>query len=75
MKFLRKIEAINYYTNKIKNKTNIQYGLFQEDVDRSGSKCFYVEDIHKIYNKIINVAEPHFYEFWTDNMKIAFINI
>jgi hypothetical protein len=72
MRFLKKQEAINYYTNKIKNKTKISYGLFQEDVDRAGSKCFYVEDIKNIYKKIISSAEPHFYEFWTENTPIVF---
>jgi len=72
MKFLRKLEAINYYINKIKNQTKVRFGLFQEDVDRAGSKCFYVEDIKKIYNKIINSAEPHFYEFWTEDTPIVF---
>ena len=72
MKFLKKQEAINYYTNKIKNKIKIQNGLFQEDVDRAGSKCFYVEDIKKIYNKILSLEKPHFYEFWTENTPIVF---
>ena len=68
MKFLKKIDAIHYY-NKIDNKS---YSLFQEDIDRTGSKCFYVEDIKKIYNKIIRSATPHFYEFWTENTKMVF---
>ena len=72
MKFLKKIEAINYYNNRIRNNTKLSYGLFQEDVDRAGSKCFYVEDKLNIYKKIIKSATPHFYEFWTENTKMVF---
>jgi hypothetical protein len=69
MKFLRKQEAIQYY-NKHKAKQSLY--LFQEDIDRAGSKCFHVDNIKKIYDNIIKLKKPHFYEFWTEDMPIKF---
>ena len=46
--------------------------LFQEDTNAKGSKRFYTIDPNIIYNKMIANKKSHFYEFWTDNMKIAF---
>jgi hypothetical protein len=69
MKFLKKQEAINNY-NKLKNKENKM--LFAEDVDRAGTKCFYVCGPKEIFSKTEKTAEPHFYEFWTDQTKLVF---
>jgi hypothetical protein len=69
MKFLKKKEAINNF-NKLKDKDNKM--LFAEDTDKSGTKCFYVCNPIEIFNKVEKTAEPHFYEFWTDQTKLVF---
>ena len=46
--------------------------LFQEDINEKGSKKFYTCDPNLIFNKMIKNKKSHFYEFWTDNMKIQF---
>lgn len=69
MRVYKKQEATNYY-NKLKDKTDIY--LFQEDIDKAGSKCFHVMDSKTIFTKIEKTAEPHYYEFWTDQMKLTF---
>ena len=72
MKFFKKNEAINHY-NKIKDKSiKSNSKLFQEDVDRAGTKCFYVCSPKKIFDRIEKLAEPHFYEFWTDQTNMVF---
>lgn len=69
MQFLKKQDAINYY-NKLKNKNNIY--LFQEDINKAGSKCFYVKNPEIIFDKLERQVESHFYEFWTDQSKLVF---
>ena len=49
MKFLKKQEAINFYNNKSKKDTKSTFKLFQEDIDRAGSKCFYVSNTNEIF--------------------------
>ncbi len=72
MKFFKKTEAINHY-NRIKdNNVKLNTKLFQEDVDRAGTKCFYVCGTKEIFNRIEKLAEPHFYEFWTDQTNMVF---
>ena len=68
-KFLKKQEALKEY----KNKNNKNLSLFQEDIDRAGSKCFYVATPKSIFDKIDKLQEPHFYEFWADNTKMNFV--
>ena len=74
MKFLKKQEALNFLNNKLKknNKHVNNYKLFQEDISRAGSKCFYVTTTKEIFNKIEKLEEPHFYESWTDKSKMVF---
>ena len=72
MKFLKKQEAINFYNNKLKKKVDIPLKLFAEDIDKAGSKHFYVCETKEIYNKIERQQTPHFYEFWTDKTKLSF---
>lgn len=68
----KKQEALNYY-NRIKNKeVKSSLMLFQEDIDKAGTKRFYVTDSKSIFTKIEKLAEPHFYEFWTDNTRMCF---
>jgi hypothetical protein len=66
-----KKEAVNrYIQHKIKDVK-----LFQEDIptnSKTGAKRFYVLDPNIIYNKIVSNSKAHFYEFWTDSMKIEF---
>lgn len=69
MQFLKKQDAINYY-NKLKNKNNTY--LFQEDINKAGSKCFYVNNPKIIFDKIERKVESHFYEFWTNQSKLVF---
>ena len=72
MKFLKKYDAINYY-NKLKTKNpQADQKLFAEDVDKAGSKCFYVATPNVIFNKIEKAAVPNFYEFWTESTKMVF---
>lgn len=75
-------------TNKSINQLNApKYNLkfFQEDVQKksvksvnmkdeqkTGAKCFHVEDPKAIYNRILKSSEPHFYESWTENTKLVF---
>ena len=73
MKFIKKTDALTYYTHQIKNQSIIRnIGLFQEDINRIGAKCFYVENTNKIYQKIISLDNPHFYEFCTENTSLKF---
>lgn len=67
--FLKKQDAINYYEG-LYNK-NDKY-LFQEDINIAGNKTFYVGTQKAIFDKIKNCNIPHYYEFWTDKMKILF---
>ena len=68
----KKQEALNLYA-KIKSKDGkASQMLFQEDIDRAGSKRFYVTDAKSIFTKIEKLAEPHFYEFWSDKTKMCF---
>lgn len=68
----KKQEALNLYA-KIKSKDGkSSQMLFQEDIDRAGSKRFYVTDAKSIFTKIEKSAEPHFYEFWSDKTKMCF---
>jgi len=67
----KKQDALNVY-NRLKHKSKSSLMLFQEDIDRAGSKRFYVEDSKKIFEKIKRSAEPHFYEFWSDKTKLCF---
>ena len=69
MRFLKKQDAINYYNKSSNNKT---LRLFAEDIDKTGTKCFYVSDTKYIFNKIEKLEQPHFYELWTDKEKILF---
>ena len=69
MKFLKKQEAINNYN---KSKYNNNKFLFAEDIDKAGSKCFHVCDSLTIFNNIEKAAEPHFYEFWTNQTNMVF---
>jgi hypothetical protein len=68
-KFLRKQEALKEY----KNRDNKNLSLFQEDIDRAGSKCFYVATPKLIFDKISKLQDPHFYEFWADDTKMKFV--
>ena len=68
----KKQDALNLYA-KIKSKDGkSSQMLFQEDIDRAGSKRFYVTDAKSIFTKIEKLAEPHFYEFWSDKTKMCF---
>ena len=69
MKFIRKQDAVAYY-NKLKNKS--AYNLYQEDINKIGSKCFHVMDNKTLFNNIRTLKEPHYYEFWTEDMKLVF---
>jgi len=68
MALYKKVDAINKYERQ---KDKIAK-LFQEDINRSGGKRFYVTDPQIIYNKMIVNTDSHFYEFWTANMPILF---
>ena len=66
-----KKDAVKKY---MQNK-NKDIKLFAEDIptnSKAGCKRFYVLDPNIIYNKIISNSKSHFYEFWTDSMKIQF---
>ena len=52
MQFIRKQEAINSYISKQKKGHLNKFKIFQEDVSRAGSKCFYVCEPKDIFNKI-----------------------
>ena len=68
MKFLKKTDALNYY-----NKCNDDsLRLFQEDINRSGSKHFYVAKPNDIFHRIKRDSISHFYEFWSDKTKLSF---
>jgi len=68
----KKQEALNQY-NKIKDvKAKSSLMLFQEDIDKAGSKKFYITDPKTIFKKIEKSAEPHFYEFWSEKTKMCF---
>jgi hypothetical protein len=68
MALYKKVDAINKYERQ---KDKIAK-LFQEDINRSGGKRFYVTDPQIIYNKMIVNTDSHFYEFWTDQTKLVF---
>ena len=62
---------------KYKRCNSKEIKLFQEDIptpfkNKSNPKKFYVLDPNIIYNKMISNSKSHFYEFWTDTMKIEF---
>ena len=67
VKFNKKIDAIQYH--KKYKKDNM---LFQEDIDRAGTKCFHVCKSSDIFDRIGTLEQPHYYEFWTDITKIVF---
>ena len=68
----KKQEALSLY-GKLKNKdAKSSLMLFQEDIDKAGSKRFYVTEPKSIFTKIEKTAEPHFYEFWSDKTKMCF---
>jgi hypothetical protein len=68
----KKQEALNIYS-KLKSKdAKSSLMLFQEDIDKAGTKKFYVTDPKLIFTKIEKTAEPHFYEFWSDKTKMCF---
>lgn len=69
MRFLKKQEAIQYY-NRIKNNTELR--IFAEDIDKVGSKCFYVSNTEYIFSRIEKQEYPHYYEIWTEKSKILF---
>ena len=46
--------------------------LFQEDIDRAGSKVFYVSDPLIIFKKMKMQQNNHFYEFWDEDTIINF---
>ena len=68
-RFIKKKDAIYYYDN-LKNKK--QYKLFEEDIDKAGSKCFYVATTKYIFNQIYKENISHYYEFWAANTKLLF---
>lgn len=69
MRFIRKKDAIQYY-NKLSNNKTLK--LFAEDIDKTGTKCFYVSEPKYIFGRIEKQEHPHFYELWTDKEKILF---
>jgi len=73
MKLFKKQEAISYYK---KNNKNDHLMLFQEDINRAGTKVFHVMEPNKLFKKIEmnNVFNrgSHYYEFWTENTKLKF---
>ena len=60
MKFHTKTEALRYFN---KNNCSGKMKLFQQDIDRAGSKVFYVASSSQILNAIKQNQDAHFYEF------------
>jgi len=46
--------------------------LFQEDVNRAGSKYFHVMSPNDVFHRIKQDKVSHFYEFWSDKCKLLF---
>ena len=73
MKLYKKQEAISYFK---KNNKNDHLMLFQEDINRAGTKIFHVMEPNKLFKKIEknNVFNrgSHYYEFWTETTKLKF---
>ena len=67
VKFNKKIDAIQYHKKYKKNNM-----LFQEDIDRAGTKCFHVCKSSDIFDHIGTLEQPHYYEFWSDTTKMVF---
>jgi len=61
---------------KYKRSKSQDIKLFQEDIPVASKKYnpkkFHVLDPNIIYNKMITNSKSHYYEFWTDSMKIEF---
>ena len=68
--FIKKSEAIKYHDKFGKKKADLQ--LFQEDIDRAGSKCFYVCTPNALFKRMEKTAEPHLYESWTGQTQMVF---
>ena len=68
MEFLRKKEAISYFTKRSDNKDVV---LLAKDTNESGSKKFIVTNKKKLYKTIKN-GDNNFYEFWKPDMEIKF---
>ena len=68
MEFLRKKEAISYFSKRSNNKDTI---LLAKDTNETGSKKFVVTQKKKLY-KSIKYGDNNFYEFWTSDMEIKF---
>ena len=71
MKFLKKTDALNYF-KKCTNNGVSNVRLFQEDVNRAGSKFFHVVNPNDIFHRIKRNEISHFYEFWSDKCKLLF---
>lgn len=72
VKFNKKIDAIQYHKKNKKDKKDNMFMLFQEDIDRTGTKCFHVCKSSDIFDRIGTLEQPHYYEFWTDTTKMVF---
>jgi len=66
--YFTKKDALQHL-NKLNNK-NIQ--LFGEDINPNGSKKFYVTSAELIFERIINIREPHYYEYFLPNNPVVF---
>ena len=71
MKFYKKDEAIKTF-EKITNNIKNDHKLFCEDLNSSGSKCFYVSCPENIYTRIQDNQESNFYESWTKKTNLYF---
>lgn len=69
MKFYTKSDALNYFA---KNNSSGKMKLFQQDIDRAGSKIFYVASASQMLNAIKQNQYAHYYEFWSDKCKLQF---
>jgi hypothetical protein len=68
MKVFKKQEALTIY-NKHSKKSDLY--LFQEDINKSGSKIFHIISIEKLLKRI-ELKDSNYYEFWTDKTPLKF---